>query len=313
MINKVSIIIPSYNHSNFLEDRINSIINQTYTNWELIIIDDNSDDDSVSKLKLLLKNYNHKIKHFIVNKENSGSGYTSWKYGIELADTDYIWIAETDDYSENTFLEESIKVLIKDKEIALVFSSSSYVDENKKFMYDSLNRTKDLSVKYGDNKTFDSSRFLLATCSNPYIINGSSVVFKNPKEKKIPNHIFNKGLSTDIFLWTFLVLNNKFGFINNKLNFFRRHANSTTSIINTHKLKQVYVERINFLNFFGLSNYYKPLLNSYISNYVWSNKKDIFNSKFLNKLEKKKFVQLNYYKFLISYGLKKINKKIFNG
>ena len=67
MINKVSIIIPSYNHSNFLEDRINSIINQTYTNWELIIIDDNSDDDSVSKLKLLLKNYNHKIKYFIVN------------------------------------------------------------------------------------------------------------------------------------------------------------------------------------------------------------------------------------------------------
>lgn len=310
MKNKVSIIIPSYNHSIFLEDRIKSIINQTYQNWELIIIDDKSNDDSIDKLRLLLKNYNHKIKYFIVNKTNSGSGYNSWKKGIELAETDFIWIAETDDYSDLFFLEESINLLEKDHKISLVFSSSIYVNKDKEFLYSSKNRTKELNVKKGEVGVFRDKYFLKAAISNPYITNGSSVVFRKKNTKKLPSGIFEKGLSTDIFLWTFLVIGNKFGFVNKPLNFFRRHSNSTTEKINNNKLKQIYIEKIDYLNYFKLANNYNPLLDSYIKNYIFKNKKEILNSKFLNRLETKDNVQIQYYKFLIKQIIKKIKNKI---
>ena len=86
----VSIIIPSYNHAIFLQDRLNSIVNQTYKDWETIIIDDKSTDNSVEIIEKFIKqNLNFKVKHFCVNETNSGSGYHSWKKGIELAETNY--------------------------------------------------------------------------------------------------------------------------------------------------------------------------------------------------------------------------------
>lgn len=310
MKNKVSIIIPSYNHSLFLVDRIKSIINQTYQNWELIIIDDKSEDDSVYKLRQLLKEYKHKIKYFIVNKTNSGNGYNSWKKGIELAETDYIWIAETDDYSDLSFLEETINLLERDEKISLVFSSSIYVKKNKEFLYSSKNRTKALKVNKDKVGVFKDKIFLKAAISNPYITNGSSVIFRKESTKNLPNKIFNKGLSTDIFLWTFIISGNKFGFVNKPLNFFRRHNNSTTEKIHKNKLKEIYIEKIDYLNYFKLANNYKPLLDSYIKNYVFKNKKEILNSKFLNKLETSDNIQIQYYKFLIKQIIKKIKNKI---
>lgn len=311
-MSKVSIIIPSYNHIDFLEDRIYSILKQTYQNWELIIIDDASSDSSVSKIENLLLGFNAKIKYFIINSKNSGSGYKSWKKGIELAETDFIWIAETDDFCEFTFLEDVMKVYQKNLDISLVFSSSIYVNERKEFLYDSLKRTKSLNVADGDFSTFDGSLFLSKACTEPYIINASSVVFKKPNNKEIPPEIFKKGLSSDIFLWSYLVRESKFGFINKKLNYFRRHDNSTTEkFIKSHE-KQIYTEKIKYLNFFKMADDYNGFLKSYISNYVWANKNEFFNSKFLNKLETKDFVQLEYFRLLLAFSLKRIQKKLCN-
>ena len=146
-MSKVSIILPSYNHKKFLKQRLDSIVNQSFTDWELIIIDDCSTDGSIEVLTDFVKLYKDKVKHFILNESNSGSGYTSWKKGIELANTEYVWIAETDDYSEVIFLEETIKILEQNKECALVFCNSNYVDEQNIFLYDSSSRTKHLKVE----------------------------------------------------------------------------------------------------------------------------------------------------------------------
>lgn len=106
---KVSIIVPNYNHSLFLKERLDSIFNQTYQDYEVILLDDKSTDDSTDILEHYAKN--EKVSHFIINKKNSGSPFKQWKKGIELTKGECIWIAESDDVCDLNFLEEQVKSL----------------------------------------------------------------------------------------------------------------------------------------------------------------------------------------------------------
>ena len=105
----ISVILPNYNHANYLEERLDSILNQTYTNFELIILDDASNDKSLSILEKYKKH--KKVSHFIINKKNTGSPFLQWKKGLELARGEFIWIAESDDFCELNFLETQVKYL----------------------------------------------------------------------------------------------------------------------------------------------------------------------------------------------------------
>ena len=91
----VSIIIPNYNHAKFLDERIQSVLNQTYQNFELIILDDKSSDNSVE----VINQYKDdpRVSSIIINKDNSGSTFKQWYKGIEIAKGEIIWIAESDD------------------------------------------------------------------------------------------------------------------------------------------------------------------------------------------------------------------------
>lgn len=116
----ISVIVPNYNHSLYLQKRIDSILNQTYKDIELILLDDCSTDDS----KVILEQYrdNSLVSHIIYNKENSGSTFKQWKKGIELAKGDFIWIAESDDWAEPFMLEKLVSVIDKNTSIAFCHS-----------------------------------------------------------------------------------------------------------------------------------------------------------------------------------------------
>jgi glycosyltransferase involved in cell wall biosynthesis len=247
---KVSIVLPSYNHSQFLIDRLESIANQTYKDWEVIIIDDNSMDNSVEIIEKFLKeNQDFKVKHFIINAINTGSGYKSWQKGIALAATDYIWIAETDDYSESGFLQESIRVLEKDINIPLVFCASNYVDENSQFLYDSRKRTLPLSILADTFGVIKNDVIINSFPFKPFITNGSSVVFRKPI-KPIPDALFQYRQMSDLFLWTWIIQQQDIAFLNKKLNNFRRHADSTTTKIDLNQRETLYAEFVDYLNFY---------------------------------------------------------------
>ena len=126
----VSVIVPNYNHAAFLEQRIDSVLNQTFQDFEIILIDDCSTDDSVDFLN---KFKNHpKVSHFILNEKNSGSPFGQWQRGIELAVGNYIWIAESDDFAEVDFLEKTVSVLNAKPSTVLAYSDSRIIDENGK-------------------------------------------------------------------------------------------------------------------------------------------------------------------------------------
>nr|WP_315155907.1 glycosyltransferase family 2 protein [uncultured Flavobacterium sp.] len=305
---KVSIIIPSYNHAVFLKDRLDTILNQTFKNWEAIIIDDQSSDNSVEIITDFLKrNPDFRVKHFIINDKNSESGYNSWKKGIELAETEYIWIAETDDYSEPTFLQELVEILDHNEDVALAFCGSNYIEDSK-IIYDSTNRTKDLEVDLGKYKIVGDNVFLNKMPFNTYITNGSSVVFRKPKEK-MNDELFNNRQLSDLFLWSFLVQNRKFVFLNKNLNFFRRHENSTTTKMSISSKKIVYEEALKYLNFFEQNNKFHFFLDHYVKHFVWSNKKEVFSYKFLRKIKGIDKIEIKYFVSIMKFVQLKIKSK----
>lgn len=292
---QVSIVIPSYNHSLFLKDRLESIAKQTFKDWEAIIIDDNSTDNSVAIIsKFITDNPNFKVKYFIVNETNSGSGYTSWQKGIELAETEYIWIAETDDYSSPEFLKEMINTL-EGNTAALTFCESIYVNEKRDFLYDSSNRTSDLEVPLGTFKVISGAVYIEKMPFNTYITNGSSVIFRKPK-KVIPQEIFSHKQCSDIFLWTYLLQENKFVFLNKKLNFFRRHEDSISHKIQSNNMLSIYYEQATYLNYFKQTKNSDIFVNHYLKYYILSNKAKFLNIGCL--------VKINNNKILLSYFFK---------
>jgi glycosyltransferase involved in cell wall biosynthesis len=300
---KVSIVIPSYNHSQFLVERLESINNQSFTDWEAIIIDDKSTDNSVEIIKNFIRdNPDFKVKDFIVNEINSGSGYNSWQKGIELADSEYIWIAETDDYSDTSFLSELVTVLEANKNCALVFCATNYV-ENGQIIYTSANRTNDLNVDENNYKIIKSDVLLNRMPFNPYITNGSSVVFRKPNIK-IPQDIFKHRQSSDLFLWTFLLQNSAFGFLNQKLNFFRRHENSTTTKISNNKQSvATYIEFSFYLKYFNYSHKNIKFIEHYFNHYIWNNKREIFSVLLFKDNQQ---LKKQYFTKLITLLIKKI-------
>lgn len=100
----VSVIIPNYNYARYLDARIESVLNQTFTDFELILLDDVSTDDSL-KVFDQYKDNPH-VSCLVVNETNSGSPFKQWMKGILLAQGKYIWIAEADDLAESDFLEK---------------------------------------------------------------------------------------------------------------------------------------------------------------------------------------------------------------
>ena len=119
---KISIIVPNYNYAYFLDKRIESILKQTYTDYEIILLDDASSDDSVKVLEKY-KNNPH-VSQIVVNEQNTGSPFKQWMKGILLAKGEWIWIAEADDLCEPTFLETCMHYIKTESNIAICNTGS---------------------------------------------------------------------------------------------------------------------------------------------------------------------------------------------
>ena len=102
MLPLVSVIIPNYNHAPYLKERIDSVLSQTYKEFEVLILDDCSSDES----KEIIESYrnNKHISNIVFNEKNTGNTFIQWNKGISLAKGKYIWIAESDDVAKPTFL-----------------------------------------------------------------------------------------------------------------------------------------------------------------------------------------------------------------
>ncbi len=122
--NLVSIITPNFNSNKYLKDTIYSVLNQTYKNFEWIIIDDKSTDNSVE----ILNSINDSRVKVILLDKNSGAAVARNK-GIEIAKGRFITFIDSDDLWLPNFLETTVNFLLK-KNVELVYTAYKRVDEN---------------------------------------------------------------------------------------------------------------------------------------------------------------------------------------
>ncbi|MCZ8214788.1 MAG: glycosyltransferase family 2 protein, partial [Cyclobacteriaceae bacterium] len=128
-MDKVSVIIPNYNHARFLKKRIESVLMQSVKPAEIIILDDCSTDGSQD----MINQYRDHtlVSHILINDKNSGSPFKQWQKGILYATGDWIWIAESDDYAEQNFLKEMLSLADKYQQAGLLYCDSAIVEGDK--------------------------------------------------------------------------------------------------------------------------------------------------------------------------------------
>lgn len=136
----VSIIIPVFNVGSYIEECVESILNQSYTNIEILLIDDGSTDDSVEKIKRYKDN---RIKLF-EQEENRGQA-AARNIGLDNALGDYYLFVDSDDYIRDDAVEILVKNFIKFDVDFIRFNAISYFENEKKFVVE---------------KAYDTSRFL---------------------------------------------------------------------------------------------------------------------------------------------------------
>ena len=124
--NLVSVVIPTYNASNFLIRAIQSVVNQTYKNWELIIVDDGSTDHTRQIVEEFQKK-DSRIKYFFQNNKGQGAARN---LGIKIANGAYIAFLDSDDEFYENKLERVMSYFVKDKNIAFIYSDASIIGDN---------------------------------------------------------------------------------------------------------------------------------------------------------------------------------------
>lgn len=123
---KVSVIIPVYNSSKYLKECIDSVLNQTYKNLEVIIVDDKSTDNSID----IINSYKDKRMKLIRLKKNSGVSICRNK-GIESSCGDYISFIDSDDYWDLDKIKKQVK-FIESNDYTFIYSSYAFLKNGKK-------------------------------------------------------------------------------------------------------------------------------------------------------------------------------------
>jgi len=174
---RVSVVVPNYNYARFLPQRMESILEQTYTDLEVILLDDASMDDSREVVERYAGDRRVRIR---INKQNSGSPFAQWNRGVSMARGEFVWIAEADDFVETKFLEHLVPLLEKDPRLGLAYCQSRVVDETGMEIEAFPPYLERLwpgrwRQSFRNNGRDEVARYLLNRCTIP---NASAVLFR---------------------------------------------------------------------------------------------------------------------------------------
>ena len=233
---KVSVIVPNYNYGKYIKKRIDSICKQTYPIYELIILDDASTDGSADQLKeivldMKIKNPEMRVR-FVGNTKNSGKAMMQWKNGFELAEGDFVWIAEADDLSNRKFLEEVMKAF-DDPEVVLSYTESMIINSAGLMIVPNFrwSRDKEKTGHYKQSYVKEGCReieeIMAIRCTIP---NVSGVVFR---KKAVKLKDLEKAIELtqvgDWYLYARVIEGGKISYNRKSLNKFRIHGGSKTA------------------------------------------------------------------------------------
>lgn len=252
----VSVIVPNYNHAPYLRQRLESIFNQTFQDFEVIILDDCSTDNS----KEVIESYQNRpqVSHIIYNETNSGSTFKQWTKGISLAKGKFIWIAESDDYCEPDFLSTLMPCWGTHPDCSIVQSASYYAYPNHKEPCCNVNKTE--AISYIDGISF-IKQYLIK--SNFFIPNASAVVFKKTIAESLPKDYMSFKAAGDRLFWIYMLERGSICHSGKHLNYYRQHDKRVsnkketdgTQCIENHTINQYLHKRRYIKGFLAAEEY----------------------------------------------------------
>ncbi len=227
---KVSVIVPNYNHELFLRRRLTSIYGQTYKNIEVILMDDSSSDRSRSLMEEYATSYPD-ITFTVYNNKNSGGPFRQWAKGIKAATGDLVWIAESDDYCDERFLEVLVRCF-EDEAVLLAYANCCFVDKNENPMRDVFeNYLSDLECSWKwSNSYVETAHNEVQTALGikNTIPNASGVLFRRPIDLPLldDESWLSMSVAGDWVFYLHIIRGGKVAYSTETTNFFRRYEGS---------------------------------------------------------------------------------------
>ncbi len=224
----VSVIVPNYNHESYLEERLETIYKQDFKDIEVILLDDASTDQSV-RILAKYKDLYPAITILLCNKENSGSVFQQWKKGAARARAELLWIAESDDVSDERFLRLMLPQM-SDSEVMLGYCQSyamggkrheakTYVDAG---YYDLLGRER-WYHSYTSTGVDEITGYLAVYNIIP---NVSSTLIRNTGLNAVLDNCSQYKLSGDWAFYLSHIEGGKISYLAQPLNYHRTHPDS---------------------------------------------------------------------------------------
>ncbi len=214
----VSILLPVFNGEKYLDEAVAGALAQTFSDFELIVIDDDSKDGSASIIEAI-KKQDSRIK-FVRNEKNQGL-FANYNRCIELATGKYIKPFAQDDILAPTAVEKMLAVMDKDASIALVSCACNIVDAQGK--------TSSTRSTFPESRKIDGrdvARYNLLGLTN-WIGEPSTVMYRKEfSGTGFDTKLFHYG---DLEMWLRVLMNGDYFFLDEPLAGFRRHEGSATS------------------------------------------------------------------------------------
>lgn len=280
MQEKIDVLMATYNGEKYLKEQIDSILNQTYKNIQIII----SDDCSTDSTREILKQYEQNEKIKIYYQEKNLGYIKNFEFLLRNVENDIYMLSDQDDVWKEQKIEKSVEKL-KNENLDLVFGDLEVVDENLNTLYGSFNKFMKLDRKI--EKYIDSYKLqYLYNC-----ITGCTIISRKKLIDKIlplPNN--SKYMVHDYWMGLIVALNGKIGYIKETYIKYRQHGNNQVGIEKkSHKFKELEQVRNLFIEV------KLGIFTAYVQN----------EDKFPEKLKKQNKKALEYYQMLK-------NKKNFN-
>jgi glycosyltransferase involved in cell wall biosynthesis len=133
---QVSAVVPNYNYARYMEARLGSVFAQSHPVREVIVLDDCSSDDSLAVIPQVAAAAGRAVR-LVPNEVNSGSVFAQWRKAAELAQGEFVWIAEADDLSDPGFLARTVALMAADPQVVMAFADSRTIHADGSALWDS--------------------------------------------------------------------------------------------------------------------------------------------------------------------------------
>jgi len=214
----VSIIVASYNHEKYIVECIESIMQQTYFNIELIVVDDCSNDNSQNILKNLQSKYHFKL---LINQNNLGVARTR-NIGIQYAAGKYIGGCASDDFLGRDKIQRQVEFLENNQEYALCYGREASVKNQK--------------IKYRKNKNYKSGDIFSDLFLQKFWISAGTVLIRKEIFDKVGGYDENMKIE-DFDLWLRIANEFKCAYLDSNFYYYRLHGNNTSSNIKNMEIE----------------------------------------------------------------------------